>query len=425
MQEVIFGNMCDKMRFFDTNAILDLQDKMFEDDFCISSISLQEMENIKTSSRKDDETKYKARKALHLLDENKDKYEVVIYTTAMENYIVEKQLEITPDTKIIASCAFSRGLLPQDTDFVFVTNDIACKMIASKIFGLEVESVGEKELDEYKGFVEKSLSEDEMAYFYEHLQENIYGLLENEYLILKDSNNHVVDTLVWREGMYQNIKFPNIKSDYFGAVKPLNGDIYQQMALNSFSNNQITMIKGSAGTGKSYLAIGYMMWLLEKHKIDKIVIFANPTPTMNSAKIGFLPGTQLDKLVDSSIGNMLAGKLGDKFMIEQLVSRNKLSILPMCDIRGFDTSGLNCAVYITEAQNLDISLMKLALQRIGEDSICIVDGDYNAQVDLNQYAGNNNGMRRMSEIFRGHDFYGEIELQNIYRSKIAAIAEMM
>lgn len=225
--------------------------------------------------------------------------------------------------------------------------------------------------------------------------------------------------------MYQNIKFPNIKSDYFGAVKPLNGDIYQQMALNSFSNNQITMIKGSAGTGKSYLAVGYMMWLLEKHKIDKIVIFANPTPTMNSAKIGFLPGTQLDKLVDSSIGNMLSGKLGDKFMIEQLVSRNQLSILPMCDIRGFDTSGLNCAVYITEAQNLDISLMKLALQRIGEDSICIIDGDYNAQVDLNQYAGNNNGMRRMSEVFRGQDFYGEIELKNIYRSRIAKIADAM
>ena len=152
MQEVIFGNMRDKMRFLDTNAILDLQDKMFEDNFCISSISLQEMENIKTSGRKDEETKYKARKALHLLDENRDKYEVVIYTTAMENYIVEKQLEVTPDTKIIASCAFSGGLLPQDTDFIFVTNDIACKMIASKIFGLEVESVCEKEIDEYKGF---------------------------------------------------------------------------------------------------------------------------------------------------------------------------------------------------------------------------------------------------------------------------------
>lgn len=409
------------MKFYDTNAILKLQDKIFEDDFIISSVTLQELEHIKVSRNKDDQIKYEARKALHLLDDNSDKYEVVVYDNAIENYILEKNMEITPDTKIVGSCAFIKAM----KDVIFVTDDIACKMIARRIFNLIVKGVNDEPVADYSGFIEKTLSESEMAYFYEHLQENTYGLLENEYLILKDSNNHVVDTLVWREGMYQNIKFPNIKSDYFGTVKPLNGDIYQQMALNSFSNNQITMIKGSAGTGKSYLAVGYMMWLLEKHKIDKIVIFANPTPTMNSAKIGFLPGTQLDKLVDSSIGNMLAGKLGDKFMIEQLVSRNKLSILPMCDIRGFDTSGLNCAVYITEAQNLDISLMKLALQRIGEDSICIVDGDYNAQVDLSQYAGNNNGMRRMSEIFRGHDFYGEIELQNIYRSKIAAVADDM
>ena len=69
--------------------------------------------------------------------------------------------------------------------------------------------------------------------------------------------------------------------------------------------------------------------------------------------------------------------------------------------------------------------MKLALQRIGEDCICVIDGDYEAQVDLAQYAGANNGMRRMSEVFRGQDFYGEVELKNIYRSRIAEIAEQM
>ena len=69
--------------------------------------------------------------------------------------------------------------------------------------------------------------------------------------------------------------------------------------------------------------------------------------------------------------------------------------------------------------------MKLALQRIGEDSICIIDGDYNTQVDLQQYAGYNNGMRRLSEIFRGQDFYGEVELKNIYRGRIARLAELM
>lgn len=414
-----------KRKFFDTNTILDLQDKMFEDNFCISSISLQEMENIKTSGRKDEETKYKARKALHLLDENKDKYEVVIYTIAMENYIVEKQLEVTPDTKIIASCAFSRGLLPQDTDFVFVTNDIACKMIASKIFDLEVESVGENKLDEYKGFTEKSLSEKEMAYFYENLQENTFNLLTNEYLVLKNDKNEVVDKFRWDGYEYQNVKFPTIKSNYFGSVKPYNGDIYQQMVLNSLSNNQVTMVKGAAGTGKSYLAIGYLMWLLEKRKIEKIIVFCNTVATANSAKLGYYPGTKDEKLIDSSIGNMLSAKLGDSFGLEQMIGQGKIQLLPLSDIRGFDTNGMCAGVYITEAQNMDISLMKLALQRIGEDSICIIDGDYNAQVDLSQYAGNNNGMRRMSEVFRGQDFYGEVELQNIYRSRISQVAELM
>ena len=74
---------------------------------------------------------------------------------------------------------------------------------------------------------------------------------------------------------------------------------------------------------------------------------------------------------------------------------------------------------------MSISLMKLALQRIGEDSICIIDGDAKTQVDSIEFAGNNNGMKRASKIFRGNDIYGEVELQTIHRSRIAALAEMM
>ena len=69
--------------------------------------------------------------------------------------------------------------------------------------------------------------------------------------------------------------------------------------------------------------------------------------------------------------------------------------------------------------------MKLALQRIGEDSICIIDGDEKTQVDSVEFAGNNNGMRRASKIFRGNDIYGEVTLKNIYRSRIAELAELM
>jgi predicted ribonuclease YlaK len=137
------------------------------------------------------------------------------------------------------------------------------------------------------------------------------------------------------------------------------------------------------------------------------------------------PGTKDDKLLDSQIGNMLSAKLGGKEGVLRMMEEDKLVLLPFSDIRGYDTSGMNAGIYITEAQNLDRTLIKLALQRIGEDCICIIDGDAKTQVDSLAYSGNNNGMRRMSKIFRGSDIYGEVTLNNIHRSKIAELAELI
>ena len=86
---------------------------------------------------------------------------------------------------------------------------------------------------------------------------------------------------------------------------------------------------------------------------------------------------------------------------------------------------MNCAVYITEAQNMTVDMMKLSLQRIGDDCMCIIDGDCETQVDNKLYEGRNNGMNRLSEVFRDREIYGEIELKNIYRSEIAKIADLM
>ena len=190
-------------------------------------------------------------------------------------------------------------------------------------------------------------------------------------------------------------------------------------------NNKITMIKGPAGAGKSLLSVGYLFYLLEKGKIDKIIIFCNTIATKNSARLGFYPGTRDEKLLDSQIGNFLSSKLGSQLAVEQLIQSEKLLLLPMSDIRGYDTSGMNAGIYITEAQNLDIQLLKLALQRAGEDSIFILDGDIDSQVDLIDYEGVNNGMRRASKVFRGSDIYGEVTLKTIHRSKIAELAQML
>lgn len=68
-----------KIYFYDTNAVLDLQDRIFDTKFYISSVTLEELEKIKTSSRHDEAVKYKARKILHLLDEKSDEYKNIYY----------------------------------------------------------------------------------------------------------------------------------------------------------------------------------------------------------------------------------------------------------------------------------------------------------------------------------------------------------
>ena len=121
------------------------------------------------------------------------------------------------------------------------------------------------------------------------------------------------------------------------------------MAADSLMNNNITVIKGPAGAGKSHIALGYLFHLLDKEKINKIIIFCNTVATKNAAKLGYYPGSKDEKLLDSQIGNFLASKLGDKMLVEQLMKEEKLVLLPMSDIRGYDTSGMNAGIYITEA----------------------------------------------------------------------------
>ena len=130
---------------------------------------------------------------------------------------------------------------------------------------------------------------------------------------------------------------------------------------DSFAHNKITMIKGPAGSGKTILSLGYLFSQLEKGKIDKIIVFCNTVATKDSAKLGYLPGDRNDKLLDSQIGNLLSSKLGGRIEVERLIQEETLLLLPLSDVRGFDTSGMKAGIYISEAQNMTIALMKLAL----------------------------------------------------------------
>lgn len=415
-----------KVFFYDTCSLLNELHSAFENDFFyISSVTLEELENIKTSSSKDQDIKYRARQLLHLLFENKDKYKVVIFQkeweTAISNF---SYLSDNNDSKIIYSAFITDTGI--SFDLIFKTDDLCCAALAKQI-GLTVETTYEQmKLDNYTGFIEKTISNEELVAFYskDNLEiENRFNLLENQYLIVKDENGKIADSFKWKNGNYEQVLFPVLKTDMFGIIKPK--DEYQKLAIDSLLSNKITVLRGPAGSGKSYLSFAALFQKLEKHEIDKIIIFCNTVATANSAKLGFYPGSRNEKLLDSQIGNFLSSKLGDSVAVERFIAEGKLALLPMSDIRGYDTTGMKAGIYITEAQNLDIELMRLALQRVGDDSICILDGDDQAQVDLSIYGGTNNGLRRVSEIFRGADFYGEVTLQKIHRSRIAELAQLM
>lgn len=408
--------------FYDTCSLLLKANNLFEkeeEQFVISSITLEELENIKTSSNRDADVKYSARQLLRLLDDHIDEYKIHIFTEDMLEPIKEKNLTITNDMKILATAVnYSKKY-----DINFVTNDLALKSIAKLFFrNYQISSISEED-DSYNGYLDITLNDKEMENFYSNPCYNHFNSYVNQYIIIRDTSHNIVDRKVWTGEDYRNISFEVFESKHFGKIKPL--DIQQQCAADSFTHNKLTMIKGKPGSGKSILALGYLFSQLDKHQIDHIIVFCNTVAAKNSAKLGFYPGTRVEKLLDSQIGSLLSSKLGSKLEVERLIQTEELILLPMSDIRGYDTTGMRAGIYISEAQNLDIPLMKLALQRIGEDSTCIIDGDAKTQVDDIAFSGMNNGMRRVSKVFRGYDFYGEIELKEIHRSAIGRVADDM
>jgi len=417
------------IKFYDTCSLLNLQDDAFKNNFAISSITLTELEEIKTSYSKDEEIKSKARRISKLLNKNEDKVDIFIYDTSLDEILETFFLIKNNDAKIAIS-AFSY-YEKHEGNVVFVSDDSNCRLIAQRILKIPTQTSEECQEEEYLGYKEIITAEEDTADFYTAYADNknIYNLLENEYIILKSPTGEIFDKYKWiidketGKGRYEVLKFNKPESTLFGKVCPK--DIYQQLALDSLYSNKITMLRGKAGSGKSLLSFGYMFNLLEHGDINKIIVFCNTVATRGSAKLGFYPGSRTEKLLDSQIGNLLISKIGDRTYVERLIDDGKLELLPFSDIRGYDTTGMNAAIYISEAQNLDKELMKLALQRVGDDCICIIDGDDTAQVDLAMYAGASNGMKRVSKVFKGHDVYGEVTLQNIYRSKIAKIADNM
>ena len=151
----------------------------------------------------------------------------------------------------------------------------------------------------------------------------------------------------------------------------------QKAAKKSILENTITLLGGSAGSGKTLLACNVTLDGLFRKQYDKIII---TRPTVSKEEIGFLPGDlreKMDPWVQPIYQNFFA--LYDKVKIEKFIKDGKIEIVPVSFMRG--RTFLDSLIIVDEAQNVTHEQMEMITSRIGLRSKMVVCGDSH-QTDL-------------------------------------------
>ena len=405
--------------FLDTNALLNLGENAFKERFIIAQKTLEEIENIKISSNKDNEIKYKARNIARLLDANENGYDVIAYSPEIKRIIDNHFLSETPDNIILASAYYCNLNEP----VLVCSDDLNCKFISRNIFGLTTKGINEinlvKNLDEYTGYKDVTLSDEEMSYFYLHSNENIFECLMNEYLIIRKSDGEVVDYRKWNVEEYKAISYKQISSKFLGKIKPRNPE--QTLAFDMLQDKDTTIkvISGGFGTGKDYIMISNAMKLIEDGKYEKLVYVRNAVGVKDANDIGYLPGSKDEKLRPYAM--VLADHLGGETGLDVQIMSGTIEIEHLGHIRGRDIK--NSIIYCTEAENLTKEHVQLLMGRVGIGSVLWMNGDFR-QTDSPIFRSNN-GLLTSVQKLAGHNKFGYVQLKKTERSETAAMADLL
>lgn len=406
--------------FLDTNALLNLGENAFKEPFVISQKTLEEIENIKTSGHKDGEIKYKARHVAHLLDDHYDEYKVISYHEKVKNIIKDFSLDETPDNIILASAYYhNKEIRP----VIVCTDDLNCKFISRNIFGLRTKGINEinlvKNIDEYTGYKDITLSDEEMSGFYCNLSNNEFDCLLNEYLIIRKSDGEVVDYRKWNGEEYSAISYKQINSKFMGKIKPRNPQQVLAFDMLQDKNESIKIISGKFGSGKDFLMIANALKLIEDGKFDKLIYVRNAIGVKDASEVGFLPGSKLEKLLPYAMP--LADHLGGETGLEMQMVAGNIEIEHLGYIRGRDIK--NTIIYVSEAENLTKEHVQLLIGRVGVGSALWMNGDFR-QTDSPVFRMNN-GLLSAVQKLAGHEKFGYVQLQKTERSETAAMADML
>ncbi|GHH73586.1 ATP-binding protein [Promicromonospora soli] len=198
----------------------------------------------------------------------------------------------------------------------------------------------------------------------------------------------------------------------------------QRVAIDLLLDEEIGIISlgGRAGTGKSALALcAGLESVLERQQHRKVVVF-RPLYAVGGQELGYLPGSESEKMNpwSQAVYDTL-GALVSPDVVDEVIARDMLEVLPLTHIRG--RSLHDSFVIVDEAQSLERNVLLTVLSRIGQSSRVVLTHDV-AQRD-NLRVGRHDGVAAVIEALKGHPLFAHVTLTRSERSPVAALVTDM
>lgn len=207
-------------------------------------------------------------------------------------------------------------------------------------------------------------------------------------------------TLFPREQETGRPVFEQIGTRRRGIVRARN--LAQDLYLRAMKRHELVFAEGPAGTGKTWLAVGFAVLLLEQGAVERLIL---TRPALEAGeRLGFLPGDMREK-VDPylrPIYDALADFM-DARMLERGMQTGMIEVAPLAFMRGRTLT--NACILLDEAQNATPMQMKMFLTRFGEGSRMIITGDP-SQTDLPP--GQKSGLSEALELLSGLEGIGHV-----------------